>query len=142
MAVGECPQCGKTVSMAATVCKYCGEQFAPDPRLSVRPRSDAAKYLMIGGGVVAAILILLLVAPLLRATRPCADCRSAGTVICVNCKDGTAKCLVCKGSGRDPQNFSTCQGCKGKGTAAVCGRCNGTPIKTCPSCDGSGEIPQ
>ena len=69
----------------------------------------------------------------------CKECKGKGVVSCVVCKGSTPKCQNCKGSGNDPQTFSTCSTCGGKGSASVCYNCKGQVKKTCPSCGGAGS---
>ena len=70
----------------------------------------------------------------------CPECKGKGTWTCVVCKGQTPKCVNCKGTGNDPQTFSTCMTCGGKGTAQVCYNCKGTWKKACPKCGGSGSV--
>ena len=139
-----CPQCGNLVSSAATTCKQCGSELAERPPLELKGAKgdDAVKYMIIIGSLLGAVLIFWLLASGMGMTEKCPDCRGKGQVVCSNCRDGRAKCLSCKGQGRDPQTFSTCQTCNGKGEAATCPKCKDQPRKRCPTCAGSGSVPK
>ncbi len=134
-----CPECSSPLPLRAWKCEKCGlelERPAPPPPQKV---SDGAQYAIIGGVIVAIVAVLLILSSAMGSTKTCQDCRGKGSVTCLLCKDGVNKCLLCKGTGNDPQTFSTCMRCNGSGRSAVCERCRGTPKKTCPSCGGAGK---
>jgi len=108
------------------------------PRAPATP-SNAQQYGIIIGVIVVVAALLIFVSGAMGSTK-CGECKGKGTWVCVVCKGGTPKCITCKGSGNDPQTFSTCMTCGGKGTAQVCYNCKGTWKKACPNCGGTGTV--
>jgi hypothetical protein len=138
-----CPECGKPIKdAAADVCPHCNvELAAAPPPAPVRKPDDTQKYMILVGSLVGIVLLVLLASSFMKGTADCRDCKAKGYITCDNCKTGKAKCLFCKGTGNDPQTFSTCPQCNGSGTAPVCPRCQGRTKITCPACGGTGKRP-
>jgi hypothetical protein len=134
----KCPECGKPVDLKDEACKSCGFELEEAPPPPPKPKSDAAQYGIIIGIIVAIAVVLLIFSSAMGSTT-CKDCKGKGFVKCLNCKDGRNRCIVCKGSGADPQTQSTCMHCGGKGVTPECERCKGQPKKPCPSCGGTGS---
>ena len=136
----KCPECNANVGKQDAACKSCGAELgdmaAPPPPA---PPSNASQYGIIIGVIVVVAALLIFVSGAM-GSKKCPECKGKGTWICVVCKGGTPKCISCKGTGNDPQTFSTCQTCGGKGTAQVCYNCKGTWKKACPKCGGSGTV--
>ena len=136
----KCPECNANVGKADAACKACGAELgemAPPPPPA--PPSNAQQYGIIIGVIVVVAALLIFLSGAMGSTK-CKECKGKGTWVCVVCKGGPAKCITCKGSGNDPQTFSTSQTCGGKGTASVCYNCKGTWKKACPNCGGSGSV--
>lgn len=134
----KCPECDASVGKSDAACKSCGAELgamAPPPAPS-QP-SNAAQYGIIIGVIVVAAVLLIFLSGAMGSSR-CKECKGKGVVICQVCKGGTPKCQNCKGSGSDPQTFSTCAMCGGKGTAGVCYNCKGNWKHPCRSCEGAG----
>ena len=135
----KCPECDAAVKSQDAACRSCGAELgemAPPPPPA--PPSNTQQYGIIIGVIVVVAALLIFVSSAMGTSR-CKECKGKGVVSCVVCKGSTPKCQNCKGSGADPQTFSTCQTCGGKGTASVCYNCKGNPKKTCPSCGGAGS---
>ncbi len=139
-----CPACGEDVSATALSCKHCGAEFEPAVAAKKKPRDmgDGAKYGIIIGGLLIAVVVIVGIASGMGGSKTCPDCRGRKTIVCTNCKDGRPKCSGCKGTGRDPQTYSTCQRCSGKGDAAACPKCQGKERWSCTTCSGSGSLQQ
>ena len=132
-----CPDCQAEIQGRPEQCPECGiELRAPAPP---RKQSDAAKYAIIAVSVLVVLGVLAFVASNMGGST-CKECKGKGYTLCMNCKDGVNKCLSCKGTGSDLQTFSTCQACNGKRVTPVCQRCKGQPKKSCPTCQGSGQV--
>ena len=136
----KCPECEAPVPVNARTCKACGlGEGEPPPYARVGPpRSDGATYGIIIGGLVAAVVVVLFLASFMGG-QTCGECNGKKIVTCGSCTSGVAKCVMCKGSGSDPQTFSTCMTCQGKGSGGSCQKCGGDGKKICPSCDGKGS---
>lgn len=135
----KCPECDANVGKTDAACRSCGAELgapAPPPR-PAQPSSAQQYGIIVGVIVVAAALLIFLSSAM--GGGPCKECKGRGVVSCVVCKGSTPKCQNCKGSGNDPQTFSTCAACGGKGSAAVCYNCKGNSKKACPSCGGAGK---
>lgn len=136
----KCPECDANVGKADAACKTCGAELgaiAPPP--PPREPSNAQQYGIIIGVIVVVAALLIFVSSAMGSTK-CKECKAKGVTTCVVCKGQTPKCQNCKGSGSDPQTFSTCAMCGGKGTAQVCYNCKGTWKRACRSCNGSGSV--
>ena len=136
----KCPECDANVGKADAACKACGAELgemAPPP--VAKPASDASQYGIIIGVIVVVAALLIFVSSAMGSSK-CKECKAKGVTTCVVCKGGTPKCQNCKGSGSDPQTFSTCQTCGGKGSSQVCYNCKGTWKRPCRSCGGSGSV--
>lgn len=136
----KCPECDAPVAVNARSCKACGlGEGEPPPYAKVGPpRSDGASYGIIIGVIVGIIVVVLFLASFMGGTT-CGECKGKKVVVCGNCRDGVAKCVLCKGTGSDPQTFSTCMQCQGRGTASTCAKCKGDPKRACPTCGGKGQ---
>jgi hypothetical protein len=104
--------------------------------------ADNTRYMIIIGSIIGIIVVVLLLTSMMGPAGTCKECRGKGSVVCQNCKDGKPKCLACKGSGNDPQTFSTCMACRGTGAAPSCPHCQGAGRRTCPACRGAGTRPR
>lgn len=138
----ECPSCGNLVSASAAACKQCGAELPErgPVRLKQDGTQDAVKYGIIITVLLAIVTGLYLLNSGMGMSARCESCAGRGVVICVNCKDGRPKCLSCAGRGQDPQNFSTCTVCQGRGQLAECPKCKGNPKRRCSECGGRGKI--
>ena len=137
-----CPSCGAAMAAADPACPSCG-QAKPAARAKASSSDDALQYVKIIGILVVVVVVILIVAGMMGPSAvTCGDCRGRKAIVCLNCDTGRNLCLNCKGTGADPQTFSTCPRCKGKGDTATCERCGGHPKKTCPTCKGSGLKPE
>ena len=135
----KCPECDANVGKSDAACKSCGAELgeaAPPPPAG--PPSNAQQYGIIIGVIVVVAALLIFISGAMGSSK-CKECKGKGVIACVVCKGGPAKCQVCKGSGSDPQTFSTCATCGGKGTASTCYVCKGNWKRTCPSCGGAGQ---
>lgn len=136
----KCPECNGNVGKADAACKSCGAELgemAPPP--APAPAGGGQQVAIIIGVIVVVAALLIFLSGAMGSTK-CKECKGKGTWVCVVCKGGPAKCVTCKGSGNDPQTYSTCQTCGGKGTASVCSNCKGTWKKACPNCGGTGSV--
>lgn len=136
----KCPECDAPVAHDARSCKNCGlGEGEPPPYARIAPaRSDGASYGMVIGIGAAIIVGVLILTALFTGGADCRECKGKKVVVCWNCKDGIAKCALCKGSGADPQSFAKCMTCQGTGKVTPCPKCHGNPKKTCPTCGGKG----
>jgi hypothetical protein len=129
--------------MAASdpACPSCG-MGKPQPRARAGS-DDALQYVKIIGIMVVVIVVVLIVAGMMGpSAQPCGACKGKKTLACLNCQSGRNLCKNCKGHGFDPQTFSTCPDCKGKGDTPACWMCGGKPNKACPTCKGTGLHPE
>ncbi|HTF56738.1 MAG TPA: hypothetical protein VK661_05845 [Planctomycetota bacterium] len=134
-----CPSCGAAIAASDPTCPSCGAERAVRKPVKASSADDVFQYVKIVGILVVVVVVVLIVAGTMGSgTAACAECKGAKIVKCQNCLDGRNLCHNCKGSGFDPQNFSTCPVCKGKGDTAVCWKCQGHREKPCPSCKGTG----
>jgi hypothetical protein len=138
----KCPECKATVGPDDIECKQCGMELdaPPPPPPPRREMSDGSKYGIIVGVLLVGAVILVLIAGSMSSS-VCKECKGKGVVSCFTCKGGkdSPKCLWCKGTGSDPQTFSTCEHCRGTGGAQQCPKCQGRGKWTCPSCGGEGK---
>ena len=137
-----CPSCGAAMAAADPACPSCG-QAKTAARAPSGGSDDALQYVKIIGVIVVVVVVILIVAGMMGpGSVPCGECRGKKTVACLNCSSGRNLCLNCKGTGADPQTFSTCPRCRGKGDTTTCEKCGGKPNKTCSTCKGTGLQPE
>ncbi len=132
-----CPDCQAEIKGRPAACPECGiELRAPAPRPQ---QSDAVKYIVIAVSIIAVLAVLGFVASNMGDS-PCPECKGKRVILCENCKDGTNRCLQCKGGGFDLGTQSTCSVCMGKKVTTTCMKCKGTPSKQCRTCEGTGQV--
>ena len=138
-----CASCGAAMAASDAACPSCGQ-----PRAQSRPRAasgsdDALQYVKIIGIIVVVVVIVVILAGMMGpGSQPCGECRGKKTISCPNCVSGRTLCNGCNGRGYDPQTFSTCSKCGGKGDLPACWKCGGKPTKNCPTCKGTGIHPE
>ena len=138
-----CPGCGAAIAAKDPACPSCGQE---KPAAAARPKAgsdDALQYVKINGIMVVVILGILIVSGMMGpGSKPCGDCRGKKVTLCSNCEGTRNVCKNCKGQGHDPQTFSTCPMCAGKGVTAACWKCGGNFKKNCQTCKGTGIHPE